>query len=168
MRARAPGSTRRGCDGSGRGQGWGARPHRPAGPRRRSLVLVALLLAIPVLGLANPIDPAWVRGFYDDADTDAVVLQVTSSEGMTWTPLLLLAFFLSITPWIQQPRAGHRWTARMTVPPPRGPPADLDPSRGSHLPLRPSGDSLAPCLSSAPDTSLRFAPASRVSLRRAR
>jgi hypothetical protein len=59
----------------------------------RFLVLVALILVLPVCGLtplayASPPDPSWIRGIYDGADYDDVVLLITSGTG-TVAPTLL-------------------------------------------------------------------------------
>src|SRR5215470_15913843 len=41
-------------------------------------ILVGLMLTITPLAWASPIDPTWVKGVYDDADFDDVVLYLTS------------------------------------------------------------------------------------------
>ena len=43
-----------------------------------TLIIPALVLA---LAYASPPDPAWIRGIYDDADFDDVIVQVTSATG---------------------------------------------------------------------------------------
>jgi hypothetical protein len=53
---------------------------------RRLLALIALALLVPVSGLtllayASPPDPSWIRGIYDGADYDDVVLLITSETG---------------------------------------------------------------------------------------
>lgn len=52
----------------------------------RMRLLVALILLLPIAGLtslayASPPDPSWIRGIYDDADYDDVVLLITSATG---------------------------------------------------------------------------------------
>jgi hypothetical protein len=44
-----------------------------------TLVLLATLTGLVPLAYASPPDPAWVSGFYDDADYDDVVVVVTTS-----------------------------------------------------------------------------------------
>ena len=49
------------------------------------VLLIALLIAVPailpVLAYASQPDPAWIRGIYDDADADDVVVLVMSATG---------------------------------------------------------------------------------------
>jgi hypothetical protein len=62
--------------------------------RARGLFVgVALLLLLPIGGLtslayASPPDPSWIRGIYDDADYDDVVVMLTSAAATT-APVLL-------------------------------------------------------------------------------
>ena len=50
-----------------------------------TLLLVALVVMAPAvlsaLAYASPPDPSWIRGIYDDADYDDVVVLVTSAAG---------------------------------------------------------------------------------------
>jgi hypothetical protein len=50
-----------------------------------TVLLVALVVIAPAvlsaLAYASPPDPSWIRGIYDDADYDDVVVLVTSSTG---------------------------------------------------------------------------------------
>src|SRR5262249_33567673 len=60
---------------------------------RRILVLVAPALLLPACALAphasaSPPDPSWIRGLYDGADYDDVVILITSVAG-TSAPNLL-------------------------------------------------------------------------------
>jgi hypothetical protein len=45
------------------------------------VLLVAICAVIP-LAYASPPDPSWVKGIYDDADFDDVVVFVTSTAGV--------------------------------------------------------------------------------------
>jgi hypothetical protein len=49
------------------------------------LVLVASLLTLTAMAYANPPDPSWISGFYDDADFDDVVNCITSATGLADT-----------------------------------------------------------------------------------
>jgi len=49
------------------------------------LVLAASILTLTPLAYADPIDPTWVAGFWDDDDFDDVVGYITSAAG--WLPV---------------------------------------------------------------------------------
>lgn len=53
---------------------------RPPVSVRRFLVLLLIgtLASLEPLAYASPPDPAWIAGFWDDGDNDAVVLLATS------------------------------------------------------------------------------------------
>ena len=61
----------------------------------RSLrIALALLLLLGLSGLtplayASPPDPSWIRGIYDDADYDDVVVLITSAAAVT-APVLVV------------------------------------------------------------------------------
>jgi hypothetical protein len=44
------------------------------------LVLVSALALLAPLALANPPDPNWIRGLYDDGDLDNVISIITLSD----------------------------------------------------------------------------------------
>jgi len=61
---------------------------------RSARVALALLLLLGLSGLtplayASPPDPSWIRGIYDDADYDDVVVMITSAAAAT-APVLLV------------------------------------------------------------------------------
>ncbi len=43
------------------------------------LILLAAMVPLTPMAYASPPDPVWVKGFYDDADFDDVVVLITSS-----------------------------------------------------------------------------------------
>jgi hypothetical protein len=47
-----------------------------------TLVLVALMLALTPLAYADPPDPTWISGIWDDDDADDVVNYITSATGL--------------------------------------------------------------------------------------
>ena len=51
----------------------------------RVVLLVALTIAataiLPAIAYASPPDPSWIRGIYDDADYDDIVVLVMSATG---------------------------------------------------------------------------------------
>jgi len=56
--------------------------HLACGRRGCALALLVLLLGLAPLAHANPPDPTWIGGIYDDADYDDVVVTVTSAVGV--------------------------------------------------------------------------------------
>ena len=69
------------------------RPTRASG---HAVLLVVLLLTMPIIAAANPVDPTWISGFYDDADTDQLVTQMMSPEGLVGLLIIsLLCVFSS-------------------------------------------------------------------------
>lgn len=46
------------------------------------LLLVGVIVTLTPLAYASPPDPSWIRGLYDDADFDDVVVLLTSSVGV--------------------------------------------------------------------------------------
>ena len=55
------------------------------GSDARVVLLIALAIVapaiLPALAYANPPDPSWIRGIYDDADFDDIVVLVMSATG---------------------------------------------------------------------------------------
>jgi len=65
---------------------------------RGARVVLALLLLLGLsvltpLAYATPPDPSWVHGIYDDADSDDVVVQITSAAAVA-TPVLVADIWL--------------------------------------------------------------------------
>jgi hypothetical protein len=54
-----------------------------------SLLLLLGLSGLTPLAYASPPDPSWVRGIYDDADYDDVVVLITSAAAVT-APVLVV------------------------------------------------------------------------------
>jgi hypothetical protein len=50
--------------------------------RRFLLLLVGVIVVLTPLAYTSPPDPSWIRGVYDDADFDDVVVLLTSSAGI--------------------------------------------------------------------------------------
>jgi len=90
-------------------------------PSALALLLGALVLLLTPLAYADPPDPTWVRGMWDDDDFDDVVGYVTSSTALVHTaiaceyllgaawdglkPLLFDAFAASVSLRASSPRA---------------------------------------------------------------
>jgi hypothetical protein len=52
-----------------------------------ALVLVALMLTLTPLAYADPPDPNWIAGLWDDGDFDDVVGYIISATGLVYTPV---------------------------------------------------------------------------------
>ena len=46
------------------------------------IVLVGVMVALTPLAYASPPDPSWIRGLYDGADFDDIVVLLTSGTGV--------------------------------------------------------------------------------------
>jgi hypothetical protein len=87
-------------------------------------VLLVAITALTPLAYASPPDPSWIKGIYDDADFDDVVVLITSGAGVV-EPFLQLD--LRLVP----PLAGYTWQPEQDAvpalfrssPQPRAPPA---------------------------------------------
>jgi hypothetical protein len=49
-------------------------------------VVVAALIALPVLAFASPPDPSWLGGWWDDDDFDTVILFITGHSPAIGSP----------------------------------------------------------------------------------
>jgi len=45
-----------------------------------ALAVVGVVVCSPVLAYADPPDPTWIAGFWDDADYDDVIVRITSTS----------------------------------------------------------------------------------------
>ena len=60
-----------------------------------AIPFLVLLLAVPVIGAANPIDLLWSDAWYDDADADQLLTKTMSPEGLVGLAVLTLGCLLS-------------------------------------------------------------------------
>lgn len=102
----------------------GAMRRFPPGSASFASLLLALIVALPVLAYASPPDPSWVHGVYDDADFDDIVCLITTSSGLVADLCAACGsphFILTDT---ELPR-NERWIASsaLTSPQPRAPPS---------------------------------------------
>src|SRR5262245_11283467 len=58
--------------------------------RRFVLIVGVILVALPLLAHASPPDPLWIRGLYDGADFDDVVVSVVAAAGLAGCTLPIL------------------------------------------------------------------------------
>ena len=47
-----------------------------------ALAVVGVLACSPLMAYADPPDPTWIPGFWDDADRDDVIVRVTSTSSV--------------------------------------------------------------------------------------
>jgi hypothetical protein len=86
----------------------GRLPCPPARAVWGSVVLVALVLAVPVIVAANPVDPTWLPGFYDDADPEQLVSQALSPESWLGATIPVVLCVLSTIALAWSRRLGWR------------------------------------------------------------
>ena len=53
-----------------------------------AVAVVGTLVCGQLLAYADPPDPTWIAGFWDDADFDGVIIRITSTSSVTETGLL--------------------------------------------------------------------------------
>src|SRR5882724_1350943 len=70
-------------------RGWVASDTLLDGMTRRliAFAVVGALVCGQVLAYADPPDPTWIAGFWDDADFDDVIVRITSTSSVTETGL---------------------------------------------------------------------------------
>ena|SRR5713101_6849324 len=86
-------------------------------------VAVSVFLALRVLAFADPPDPSWIGGLWDDDDYDDVVILVTSSSGVVESnPCVHPGPILIATP-VACSDEGPGPTRALTQHRPRDPPA---------------------------------------------
>ena len=93
-------------------------------PKCWVFLVLAGLVALTPLAYASPPDPSWIRGVYDDGDSDDVVVFVTSSGGAV-EPFPLDDIHPVPIVVAQVPQSDERsWLApTLSSNPPRAPPA---------------------------------------------
>jgi hypothetical protein len=85
----------RGGTAGDRTQGRWRRPWRLRAGANRPSLLIVLILIVPLMGIANAIDPPWSGGWYDDADADQLMSKTMSPEGMAGLAIVAFAYMCS-------------------------------------------------------------------------
>jgi hypothetical protein len=67
-----------------------------------------LALAVPVIVATNPVDPTWLPGLYDDADSDQLVSQALSPESWLGAAIPIILCVLSTIAVAWSRRLGWR------------------------------------------------------------
>ena len=88
-----------------------------------ALAVVGVLACSPLMAYADPPDPTWIPGFWDDADYDDVIVRVTSTSSVA-EPHALGTLEPHWVPVWTAPAADDRPAASPVFAPhqPRGPP----------------------------------------------
>lgn len=86
-------------------------------------ILLLILASLTPMAYASPPDPSWIRGVYDDADFDDVVVFVTSAAGVVeFAPLAELQALLLPVSWVGQSASDLAPTPSLSSLQPRAPP----------------------------------------------
>ena len=97
----------------------------PDGMTRRliAFAVVGVLVGSPLLAYADPPDPTWIAGFWDDADYDDVIVRIMSTSSVTETRSLCALEPHWILIWtVPSADDGLVPNAAFTPHQPRGPP----------------------------------------------
>ena len=88
-----------------------------------ALAVVGVVVCSPLLAYADPPDPTWIGGFWDDADYDDVIIRITSTKSIAESGLLCALEPHWVPIW-SIPLADDRLTPSpaFTSHQPRGPP----------------------------------------------
>ena len=89
---------------------------RPTWPM--ALVLVFNLVTVPSLCHASPLDPTWIAGLYDDADSDDVVLAVVVPPAEPPQVLAPISARKTLSAIVRAAPSKRRLTARVDRAPP--------------------------------------------------
>ena len=91
----------------------------------RACVILLVLVALTPLAYATPPDPSWIRGLYDGADFDEVVVLLTGDAGIV-QPFPLRDVWPLLVPVgaVPQIEAAHAAIPAFGANPARAPPVD--------------------------------------------
>jgi len=89
------------------------------------LSIVALLVGLQPTAFADPPDPTWIGGYWDDDDFDNVVNAITSAVAFK-TPARLSVELPILVPvaYVVPAKRHDRRVPRQAAAPPRAPPVD--------------------------------------------
>jgi hypothetical protein len=98
--------------------------------RRRgifAIVLAILLAGLTPIAYADPPDPTWMGGYWDDDDFDTVVDVITSVSAVSAPPRIDAGLQLVPGVWFEPTETCARSGPPLTFACPRAPPASLSP-----------------------------------------
>ena len=83
-----------------------------------AVVVLVVVAALPAVAYAEPLDPTWIGGFWDDDDFDCIILLVTNQKASlpaavpvfqpTTEAVAVVAVVLTDAPCIERRLAFHR------------------------------------------------------------
>ena len=94
------------------------------------LIIVALFVGLPPAAFADPPDPTWIGGYWDDDDFDNVVDAITTATAFKAParPAVELPILVLVAHVVPAKRHGWRVPLRAAAPP-RAPPVDCSTHR---------------------------------------
>jgi hypothetical protein len=97
-------------------------------PCRRGIfatILAILLVGLAPTAYADPPDPTWIGGYWDDDDFDTVVDFITNASAISAPPVADAGPLWVLGAWIEPAELSARSIPLQTLAWPRAPPASL-------------------------------------------
>ena len=89
------------------------------------VVLAILVVGLTPIAYADPPDPTWLGGYWDDDDFDNVVAFIASAAAVLASPVIDSRPFTITEQCVELARPPARSTAFQAFAPPRAPPVSL-------------------------------------------
>ena len=90
-----------------------------------ALLIGVLLVGLPTLAFADPPDPTWIAGYWDDDDFDDAVIAITAASAVEAPPPVDTELPLSVPiALVEMPRHDAYGAPRRPASSPRAPPVD--------------------------------------------
>lgn len=90
-----------------------------------AIVLALLLVGLTPIAYADPPDPTWIGGYWDDDDFDTVVDFITSASAISTPPVVDAGPLWVPGAWVEPAEPSARSVPLRTLACPRAPPASL-------------------------------------------
>ena len=91
-----------------------------------ALLLVCLIVGLAPAAFADPPDPTWIGGYWDDDDFDNVVAFIASAAAVVASPVIDGRPFGVAKHCVELARPPARSASFLAFAPPRAPPVALD------------------------------------------
>jgi len=92
-----------------------------------AIVLAILLAGLTPIAYADPPDPTWIGGYWDDDDFDTVVDFITGVSAISPPPVIEAGLLLVPGVWFAPTETRARSGPPLTLACPRAPPTSLSP-----------------------------------------